>query len=193
MNKPSSTDGVPSARQPGFLVLLALLLLVLAVLFNRSFTANQVLFSNDGPLGTVKAEANKMTLDKAGSVWQDLNWLGAEGISPSPNFSMAIVLLLKPLGYAKFAAPIGLPIPGPGRLGSSGNSCRPPSPASWAGWPRRVAEFGFLLHSLLGHCGPVAVHRRELSRLAALARVTKVHPGDPGRGLFWLDWPWAWA
>jgi hypothetical protein len=108
MNKPSSSDGVSTGRNSGFLALLALLLVVLAALFYKSFTANQVLFSNDGPLGIISSTCKVTDFRTAVGVWQDLNWLGSEDVSGSPNLSMFILMLLKPLLYAKFAAPIGL-------------------------------------------------------------------------------------
>ncbi len=108
MNKPSSSDDVSSARQPGFAILLLILIVALAALFYRSFLPHQVLFSNDGPLGIISSQSNVTDLSAFGAIWQDLNWLGSEGVTPSPNLSMLIVILLKPLGYACFAAPIGL-------------------------------------------------------------------------------------
>ena len=108
MNKPSLSDGASSGRSSGFLVLLAALLVVLAALFYKSFTANQVLFSNDGPLGIISSTCKVTDFNTAAGVWQDLNWLGSEDVSGSPNLSMFILMLLKPLLYAKFAAPIGL-------------------------------------------------------------------------------------
>jgi hypothetical protein len=108
MNKPSASDGVSTGRQPGFPVLLVILLAVLAALFYRSFLSDQVLFSNDGPFGRVMSDSNRTDFSSAAAVWQDLNWLGNEGVTPSPNFNMFLLMLLKPLFYARFAAPIGL-------------------------------------------------------------------------------------
>lgn len=89
-------------------MLLALLFVVLAALFYKSFSANEVLFSNDGPLGIISSECKVTDFRTAAGVWQDLNWFGSEDVSGSPNISMFILMLLKPLLYAKFAAPIGL-------------------------------------------------------------------------------------
>ena len=112
MNKTSTSDVVSTGRQPGFLILLVILVAVLAALFHRSFQPNQVLFSNDGPLGAISNKSVDTTLDTFGSIWSDLNWLGNEGIKRDPSMSVAIGMLLKPLAYAKFAAPIGLLILG---------------------------------------------------------------------------------
>ena len=101
-----------TGKLSGFLILLTILLAIMVALFHRSFVSNQVLFSNDGPLGIISSQSNQTDLNAAGGVWQDLNWLGAEGITPAPNFSMLLIMLLKPLAYAKFAAPIGLLILG---------------------------------------------------------------------------------
>ncbi len=109
MNKTSSSGGVSNGRSSGFLVLLALLLVVLAALFYKSFSANQVLFSNDGPLGIINADCNRTQLSTHASVWQDLNWFGSEGIALPPSFTAVLLWLLQPpMLYAKFAAPIGL-------------------------------------------------------------------------------------
>ncbi len=108
MSKTSSSDGVSTGRQPGFWILLVILVAVLAAFFYRSFQPNQVLFSNDGPFGKIISESSRTDFKSAASVWQDQNWLGNEGVTPSPNFNMFLLMLLKPLLYARFAAPIGL-------------------------------------------------------------------------------------
>ena len=112
MNKASSSDGVSTGRQPGFWVLLVVLVVVLAALYYRSFQPNQVLFSNDGPFGKIISESSKTDFKSASAVWQDQNWLGNEGVTPAPNFNMFLLMMLTPLGYAKFAAPIGLLVSG---------------------------------------------------------------------------------
>ena len=112
MNKTSASDGVSTGTRPGFLILLVILVVVLAALFHRSFQPNQVLFSNDGPLGAISNKSVATSVDTFGSIWSDLNWLGNEGIKRDPSMSVLIGMLLPPLGYAKFAAPIGLLILG---------------------------------------------------------------------------------
>ena len=108
MNNLSSSSANQAGKQPGVLVLIGILVLILCVLFSRSFIRNQVLFSNDGPLGAISSQSSRTTLGTCVSVWQDLNWLGNEGITPDASLSAAFAMLMSPLNYAKFAGPLGL-------------------------------------------------------------------------------------
>src|ERR1700689_4996141 len=108
MKKSSSSSGNQAASRPGILVLLAILALTLGVLFSRSFIRNQVLFSNDGPLGAISSQSAVTTPGTFVAAWQDLNWLGNEGITPDASLSAVLAMVLQPLGYAKFASPLGL-------------------------------------------------------------------------------------
>lgn len=69
--------------------LASILIFVLALLFWKSFLPSQILFSNDGSLGTQVA-AQVKTPGLFISVWQDLNWLGGReapvSIGPSGGF-----------------------------------------------------------------------------------------------------------
>ena len=105
MNISQSPSAAQPARRRGFLILLICLLGVLGMLFYRSFSPNQIIFSNDGPLGAISAEAGAMPSAYFG-VWQNLNWLGNEAVSAAPGFSTMMSWILKPMGYAKFFAPI---------------------------------------------------------------------------------------
>ena len=105
MNMSQSPSATRPASRRGFLIVLVCLLGVLALLFYRSFIPNQVIFSNDGPLGAISADEAAMPAGFFG-IWQDLNWLGNEGVSASPGFSTLMSCLLQPQGYAKFFAPI---------------------------------------------------------------------------------------
>ena len=108
MKKSSSSAGPKAARGTGFVMLLAVLAVSLGAIFFQSFLPNKVLFSNDGPFGLISSKAVATTLASTKSAWLDLNWLGTEGITADPTFSMVFSLFVKPIGYAKFAAPIGL-------------------------------------------------------------------------------------
>jgi hypothetical protein len=112
MNNVSTSPANHAAKQPGVLILVGVLVLALALLFSRSFIHNQVLFSNDGPLGAISSQSSRTTLATCVSVWQDLNWLGNEGITPDASVSALLAMVLTPLNYAKFASPIGLLILG---------------------------------------------------------------------------------
>src|SRR3954454_11173823 len=106
MNHSKAAPG-PKPRRTGLLVCAALLGLTLGVLFCRSFLPDQVVFSNDGPLGGMVAKQNRMPGIMTG-LWVDLNWLGGEVPSPSPSVSSFLRLITTPLVYAKFFCPIAL-------------------------------------------------------------------------------------
>ena len=82
-------------RRCQWLVVAAMLPLTLAFLFHRSFDANSVMFSNDGPYGQMQSEQTRLP-DALTGLWQDLNWLGGEDVSPAPTFSTALRLWTQP-------------------------------------------------------------------------------------------------
>jgi len=86
-----------------FIVLFGALLLF----FAPSFSANQVLFANDGPLGSSMTKAIQPPQSLHG-VWTDLNWLGSSGGTFVPNITFFLFWWLKPVGFAKFYGPITL-------------------------------------------------------------------------------------
>ncbi len=88
------------------LLLLALLCLVLAVLFHRSFVPDQILFSNDGTLGALKSECNNENAF-FGS-WYNLSWLGGAGIGTTPNVSSLLWFMFPAEIMLKMYAPLTL-------------------------------------------------------------------------------------
>jgi Bacterial membrane protein YfhO len=90
-----------------------ILLVVLGVLFWRSFLPDFVHFSNDGPLGPQNAHFYHLPEAMTG-MWDDLNDTGASIGSFAPSVTMVLKWLLNPLGYSKFVIPIGLLILGTG-------------------------------------------------------------------------------
>ncbi len=89
----------------------ALLLAVsLSLLFRKSFDSAYVHFSNDGPLGAMVAEQNSMPAILTG-LWMDLNWLGSEGLSPSPTIT-TFMRFVSPLTYGRILPPAALFIVG---------------------------------------------------------------------------------
>jgi hypothetical protein len=97
--------GGHEGRKGEWALLLVLLVLILAVLFHRSFSTGQIIFANDGPLGA--NNANSLAMPSAFvSVWRDLNSVG--GYSGSFLLPVTGVLLwfLKPLGFAKLYVPL---------------------------------------------------------------------------------------
>ncbi|MBT6659168.1 MAG: hypothetical protein HOB00_02640 [Verrucomicrobia bacterium] len=84
------------------------LIIVTLFLFWDSFDPALILFSNDGPLGSISTEAIEMPGTFSG-YWHDLNWLGYEQPSASPGIYMALGLLLqKSVLYLKWCTPICL-------------------------------------------------------------------------------------
>ncbi len=109
LNVPSAAG---SGRNRGGLWLLALCLAAtLGFLFFYSFEPGQALFSNDGPLGVQKAQSNAVPAAFSG-IWGDLYWLGGYYGSFFPNITGLLMLVLGPLGYNNFLAPIALLILG---------------------------------------------------------------------------------
>jgi hypothetical protein len=88
-----------------------LLFCILLLFFNSSFNPKLVQFSNDGPLGGMQAEHNRLPAILTG-YWQDLNWLGSQFPAPPPAISTAIRLVTTPLIFSKFFAPISLLVAG---------------------------------------------------------------------------------
>ena len=90
----------------------AVLVVVTLFLFWDSFDPALILFSNDGPLGSISTDAIEMPGTFSG-YWHDLNWLGYEQPSASPGIYMALGLLLqKSVLYLKWCTPICLVILG---------------------------------------------------------------------------------
>ena len=90
-----------------------LLLIVLAILFWRSFLPGFVHFSNDGPLGMQNAAWLDFPESMSGQ-WYDLNSIGNSAGASSPDVATLIRWTIGTVGYAKFLAPIALWILGVG-------------------------------------------------------------------------------
>jgi hypothetical protein len=90
-----------------FLALVAVLVVVLAALFAKSFQSDYVHFANDGPLGATESAAGRMPAAMTG-VWQDLNWVGNEGVASAPSLSNLLYIVLSPVAYAKVIVPLSL-------------------------------------------------------------------------------------
>src|SRR5947207_15771455 len=89
---PGSTSAPTSTGRRDFLVFLLSLLAVLAILFHKSLESDQILFSNDGPLGAVHAQAGHLWSCLLG-IWQDLNWVGTPSLSMPLNVSGLLLAL----------------------------------------------------------------------------------------------------
>jgi hypothetical protein len=90
-----------------------LLLIVLSILFWRSFLPGFVHFSNDGPLGIQNSAWIRLPEGFTG-LWYDLNSIGNNAGSFSPDLATLIRWVIGPVVYSKFLAPIALWILGVG-------------------------------------------------------------------------------
>lgn len=91
----------------------ALLAVILAALFWRSFLPGYVHFSNDSPLG--QQNVNWMQLPGGFTgMWDDLNDVGYGVGTYPPTVSVLFKWIAGPVGYAKFYAPFALLIVGLG-------------------------------------------------------------------------------
>jgi hypothetical protein len=91
----------------------ALLAIILALLFWRSFLPGYVHFSNDGPLGQQMTAWSQVPQAFTGA-WDDMNDIGwAAGAYPL-GIGALLHWTLGPLGYAKYLAPVALFVLGMG-------------------------------------------------------------------------------
>src|SRR5258706_920929 len=101
------TTRITSAKNSHRWLAPVILAVVLIVLFAKSFLPDYVHFSNDGPLGQQNAHWLKLPSSVFG-MWDDLNDVGFASGSFTPNVTAFIKLVLGPVGYAKFYAPVAL-------------------------------------------------------------------------------------
>src|ERR1043165_3099091 len=90
-----------------FIVIFLVLLGVLSLLFHGVFLPGQIVFSNDGPLGTQMSKSHALPEIFSGT-WQDLNTIGFREGSAAPDITFGLLYLLGPVGFAKFYAPLAL-------------------------------------------------------------------------------------
>lgn len=88
-------------------MLLLLLAVILVALFWKSFVPGYVHFSNDGPLAQQVTPWSQLPGAFSGT-WADLNVLGNSSGAISPSIVSFIHLILGPIGYSKFLAPIAM-------------------------------------------------------------------------------------
>jgi len=72
----------------------------MSALFYKAFQPDYVVFSNDGPLGGMVAEQNRMPAILTG-LWVDLNWLGNPYLAPAPNVSAILRLVTSPWVFSR--------------------------------------------------------------------------------------------
>jgi hypothetical protein len=83
------------------------LAIIMAVLFGKSFLPGYCHFSNDGPLGEQMAAWGRFPQSLTG-VWDDLNDIGNNSGASAPDVTVLLHMILGPVGFAKFLAPIAL-------------------------------------------------------------------------------------
>ena len=97
-----------NGRAPNGLLLLAGVLgAALAVLFYKSFQPHQVLFANDGPLGAMAAECNRLPGRFFGT-WRNFSWIGSEAPSAAPSLSAMLMTIFPPALFLKIYGPATL-------------------------------------------------------------------------------------
>lgn len=163
-------------RRAGFGIAAAILALVLIALFHRSFVPGETLFSNDGPLGAIQAQADHAFGSFRG-LWMDLNWIGSRQPEALPNLTQAIYLLTghEPVLFSKIYAPVSLFIlglciwvlfrrlgfnPAVSALGALAASLNMNvfSNACW-GLPTRALTLGCVALAIAALSGPARRHR----------------------------------
>ena len=87
--------------------------LVLAIYLNGVFMPDQVMFSNDGPLGRIISRCHQLPQRFLGC-WLDLNNIGFDGGAATPSISFGLQWLLGPVLFSKFYALLSLLILGLG-------------------------------------------------------------------------------
>jgi Bacterial membrane protein YfhO len=109
MNPSKSASAQP--RRHYFWIVSICLVVILGILFHKSFEPNMVVHSNDGPLGSIMSKSSSLPGTYSG-YWQDLNWIGGAQPSAMPSISVTLNLLLKPFWFAKLYPMIALLILG---------------------------------------------------------------------------------
>jgi hypothetical protein len=100
-------------RRNSLLAIIGLLTVLLGLLFARSFEPNQVVFSNDGPLGPISSEMSRMPSTLTG-LWADLNSIGLSVGTESLSATSLLKWVAGPVGFSKIFAPVSLWILGIG-------------------------------------------------------------------------------
>jgi hypothetical protein len=100
-------------RKGGIASVLLILFAVLVLLMYGVFLPDQIMFSNDGPLGRLMSECHRLP-GRFFGCWADLNNVGFNSGAASPGISFGLQWLLGPMLFSKFYAMISLLILGLG-------------------------------------------------------------------------------
>jgi hypothetical protein len=98
----------PQSALTHFLITLAVLVVGLGIFFGQSASLNQVIFSNDGPLGVHVAASADTYPDAFRGIWSDSNWVGVDSLSANPGITSFLFMILGPIGFAKLYCPLAL-------------------------------------------------------------------------------------
>lgn len=162
-HKPASTWRIP-----------LLLVVLLAIIFWRSFSPDYVHFNNDGPLGQQNSEWRKLP-DGFTGAWYDLNDIGSSVGAQGLEFVTLLFMLAGPVGLMKFVAPLALLILGLG-VWSLLRALKL-SPLAIA-----LGTIGAVLNSmfLAGACWGVAAAEMAIGmNFFAIALISANHPATP--------------
>jgi hypothetical protein len=97
----------PGATRREVLLVLGVVGGLLTLMFWRSFLPGSALFSNDRPLGLLRADWMRLPSGLTGR-WADLNSLGFNGGSFAESVTTLLLWVLGPLGSSKFLVPVTL-------------------------------------------------------------------------------------
>ncbi len=107
MQPSKNSTKLATPGKSGFWIALLCLTGVLSILFFRSFLPGIAHFANDGPLGAIKADYMSPWPNFQG-IWLDLYWIGMNAGTLSIDLNSLILLVLGPVGDAKFLQPLSL-------------------------------------------------------------------------------------
>ncbi len=179
--KAAPSKSAPAAKSWPFFFPLFLAVL-LAILFWKSFLPGYVHFSNDGPLGQQNAAYAKLPAGFSG-VWGDLNDIGNNGGSASPDLGTLFRWVAGPVGYAKFLPPFALFILGLGAWTFFRQLKFSPLAAMLGGLAAALNSAYFSTA-----CWGVAAQEIAIGfNFFALALVVSNSPGTP-RWVRWIRW-----
>src|SRR5271166_4631744 len=94
-----------------FAGMLLVLLAAVSLLMRGVFAPDNVLFSNDGPLGRQMSECHQLPAAFTGT-WEDLNGVGYREQGALPDITCGLRLFLNPILFSKFYVPVALVILG---------------------------------------------------------------------------------
>jgi hypothetical protein len=104
-----------AARLPcaGLAAMVLLLFAALSILLYRDYLPENIMYSNDGPLGRLMSQCHHVP-DRFTGCWEDLNLIGMRNWGTAPDITFGLLFLLKPVWFSKLYAPVALLVLGLG-------------------------------------------------------------------------------